>query len=72
MVMGDYYLDGPVYLKSGVDLRGVWSEDDSPYETRFYLHGDPTSGPDGIINADGVTGVDVRKSLGYVSRRARG
>lgn len=52
--MGDYYLDGPVFLKSGVSLLGVFSEDDSPYETHFNMHGSST-GADGVINADGVS-----------------
>ena len=56
--MGDYYLDGPVFLKSGVSLIGDWSEDDSPYETVFHVHGSGT-GADGVINADGVSGAYV-------------
>ena len=56
--MGDYYLDGPVFLKSGVSLIGDWSEDDSPYETQFHVHGSGT-GADGVINADGVSGAYV-------------
>lgn len=56
--MGDYYLDGPVFLKTGIHLNGRWSEDDSPYETQFHMHGSGT-GADGVINADGVLGVIV-------------
>lgn len=53
-------MDGPIFLKSGVDLLGRWSEDDSPYETEFILHGDAVfTGTDGIINANGVTDVQV-------------
>lgn len=60
LVMGEYYMDGPIFLKSGVDLLGTWSEDDAPYETEFILHGDATvAGTDGVINADGVTDVQV-------------
>ena len=59
LVQGDYYLDGPVHLKSGISLLGVVSED-SPYNTALYLHGSGT-GADGIINADGVEGVVVSK-----------
>lgn len=53
LVMGDYYSDGPVFLKTDVNLLGRWSEDDSPYETQFHMHGSST-GADGVINADGV------------------
>lgn len=62
MVMGDYYLDGPVFLKSGVNLLGVWSEDDSPYETAFIMHGSGT-GADGVINAHGVSDILVRTPI---------
>lgn len=55
--MGDYYLDGPVYLKSGISLLGVFSED-SPFETALSTHGSGT-GADGVIVADGVSGVVV-------------
>lgn len=58
LIMGDYYLDGPVFLKSGIHLNGIWSEDDSPYETQFSMHGSGT-GADGVINADGVSGAMV-------------
>lgn len=65
--MGKYYIDGPIFLKSGVDLLGSWSEDDYPYETQLILHGDEqVTGTDGIINAHGVTDVEVRR------RRSRG
>lgn len=56
--MGKYYLDGPVFLKSNVSLLGRWSEGASPYETQLEMHGSST-GADGLINADGVSGVVV-------------
>ena len=64
--MGDYYLDGPVFLKTGIHLNGRWSEDDSPFETRFRMHGSGT-GADGVINADGVSDAFVST---YLPRRA--
>lgn len=42
---GDYYLDGPLFLKSGVSLMGDYSEDDAPYTTKFRMHGSGT-GPE--------------------------
>lgn len=62
MVMGKYYTDGPIFLKSGVDLIGRWSED-PPYETRLIMHGSPT-GTDGIIVADNISGVVVSNANG--------
>lgn len=56
--MGDYYLNGPVFLKTGVSLLGTFSEDDSPYQTQFNMHGSGT-GADGVINAIGVSGALV-------------
>lgn len=56
--MGDYYLDGPVLLKSGIKLVGIVSED-SPFNTAFFVHGSGT-GADGVIIADGVSDALVR------------
>lgn len=57
LVMGDYYLDGPVLLKSGISLVGIVSED-SPFITALSVHGTGT-GSDGVIVADGVSGALV-------------
>ena len=56
LVSGDYYLDGPVFLKSGISLVGIVS-DDAP-GTGLNLHGSGT-GADGVVNADGVSGALV-------------
>lgn len=59
--MGAYYIDGPVFLKSGVDFYGDWRDDDPPFATWLYLHDVATSASvDGIMNADGVSDVTVR------------
>ena len=52
---GDYHLDGPVFLKTGIHLNGISRESD---RTGFNMHGSGT-GADGIINADGVSGALV-------------
>ena len=54
---GDYYLDGPVFLKSGISLVGE-SGEGSPYNTELNLHGSGT-GADGVINADSIEGAVV-------------
>ena len=54
---GDYYLDGPVFLKSGISLVGE-SGEDAPYYTELNLYGSGT-GADGVINADGIEGAMV-------------
>ena len=56
LVSGNYYLDGPVFLKSGIILVGIVG-DDAPFSI-FYVHGSGT-GADGVINADGVSGALV-------------
>lgn len=59
--MGAYYIDGPVFLKSGVNFYGDWRDDDPPYATWLYLHDIATSASvDGIVNGDGVKDVTVR------------
>jgi len=35
--MGDYFVDGPIFLKSGVSFSGTWS-DDTPNYTTFQLY----------------------------------
>lgn len=68
LVQGEYFLDGPVFLKSGVDLLGTFSED-SPFQTEFIIHVDGTPiGVDGVVNADEVTDVLVRTSRGRTQR----
>lgn len=58
LMRGDYYIDGPVFLKSGVRLRGRRSEDGDSIDTWFHLHGSGT-GADGMITIDGVSGALV-------------
>eukprot|EP00904_Undaria_pinnatifida_P002876 jgi/Undpi1/1258/HiC_scaffold_109.g14172.m1 len=58
LVEGDYYLDGPVFLKSGISLVGE-SGEGSPYNTELNLHGSGT-GADGVINADSIEGAVVQ------------
>ncbi|CAM9670498.1 unnamed protein product [Ascophyllum nodosum] len=56
LTMGDYYVDGNIYMKSGVVLNGRASED-PPYITEFFLE-DGAAGKtaiDAIIVVDGVT-----------------
>lgn len=54
--LGDFYLDGPVFLKSGVNLRGDSNSEEG--STEFIMHGSGT-GADGVINAIGVSGALV-------------
>ena len=49
-------MDGPVFLKSGINLVGIVS-DDTP-GTTVYVR-ESGSGADGVINADGVSGALV-------------
>lgn len=61
---GDYYLDGPIFLKSGVTLGGGFSDDSPrwPYLRRYDGPNTGNTAEDAIIVADGATGAEVRPS----------
>ena len=61
LITCDFYVDGPVLLKSGIRLVGKRRES-SPSFTDLIVHGSGTS-EDGIIVADGVSGALVSTSL---------
>eukprot|EP00904_Undaria_pinnatifida_P008909 jgi/Undpi1/5148/HiC_scaffold_19.g08499.m1 len=58
LISGTYYVDGPVLLKDGIDLTGSFQLDDGELTQLESYVGD-NSGYEGIIVADGVTGVEV-------------
>lgn len=55
--MGSYYVDGNIFMKSGVHLEGQFSIDDDPNETTFILEEDAggKTDVDAMIVMDGVT-----------------
>lgn len=55
LLPGGFYVDGPVFLKSGISLVGLDFETGS---VRLLVHGSGT-GADGIIVAEGVSGASV-------------
>ncbi|CAM9670164.1 unnamed protein product [Ascophyllum nodosum] len=57
LTMGDYYVDGNIFMKSGVFLNGDYSIDDSPHTTDLILEDDAAGNTaiDAIIVVDGVT-----------------
>eukprot|EP00904_Undaria_pinnatifida_P008259 jgi/Undpi1/4563/HiC_scaffold_18.g07917.m1 len=60
---GDYFIDGPVFLKSGVTLDGEYS-DDSPNWTTFLLYEDSNTvqtGEDAIMVIDGVEYISFQR-----------
>lgn len=60
---GDYFLDGPVFVKSGVTLQGATS-DDYPAWTYFNLHegaNNDNTAEEAILVFDGVTDATVEK-----------
>ncbi|CAM9301088.1 unnamed protein product, partial [Laminaria digitata] len=62
LTWGNYYLDGPVLLKSGVTVVGEFSDEGSVYWTRLNIQ-EGATGADGIINTDGVTDVELRNMI---------
>lgn len=61
MHLGDHYVDGPIFIKSGVTLSGSWI-DESPTFSFLYVYGDSSSintGEDGIIVIDGAIDAEV-------------
>lgn len=62
---GDYFLDGPIFVKSGVIINGGYS-DDAPNYPFFQFYNGPNSestGEDAMIVIDGVTGAEVSTLL---------
>lgn len=58
---GDYFLDGPIFIKSGVTLSGSYS-DDVPTFPFFRLHDGPNTAStteDAVIVIDGATDAEV-------------
>jgi len=55
---GDFFIDGPLFLKSGVSFSGTWS-DDSPGFTFFNLYQGENNGKtseDAVFVVDGGRG----------------
>ncbi|CAM9500688.1 unnamed protein product [Scytosiphon promiscuus] len=53
---GEYYVDGPIFVKSGVTLDGHWYDDSEWCELVLYGDDDGVTGEEAIIVLDGVTG----------------
>lgn len=71
MILGDYFLDGPIYMKSGVTLDGTWI-DESPTFSFLYLYESENfsnTAENGVIVIDGVTDAEVRYKLRAVTLR---
>eukprot|EP00904_Undaria_pinnatifida_P008258 jgi/Undpi1/4562/HiC_scaffold_18.g07916.m1 len=60
--LGEYYLDGPIFVKSGVTISGQYSSEFTTYTEFILYEGDNigVSGEDGIIVIDSVTGAEER------------
>lgn len=58
LIPGTYFVDGPVLLKDGIDLKGMFFLDDGEL-TRMESYGGGSLGYEAIITADGVTGGEV-------------
>ncbi|CAM9648998.1 unnamed protein product [Ascophyllum nodosum] len=59
--LGDFLVDGNIYIKSGVSLEGRFSDDDSPFSTNIQLD-DSAAGNtavDAIIVIDGIADAKV-------------
>ncbi len=62
---GDFFVDGPLFLKSGVSFSGTWS-DDSPNYTKFKLYPGENNGnttEDAIFVVDGGRGGVVSSTV---------
>eukprot|EP00904_Undaria_pinnatifida_P008263 jgi/Undpi1/4567/HiC_scaffold_18.g07921.m1 len=69
LIEGDYFIDGPIFMKSGVTLDGQW-QDDFPSWTYFVFYEGENSaitGEDAVIVMDGVTDAEIE----YVYSRRR-
>lgn len=60
--LGEYYLDGPIFVKSGVTISGQYSSEFTTYTEFILYEGDNIgiSGEDGIIVIDSVKGAEER------------
>lgn len=61
MILGDFFIDGPIYIKSGVTLDGSWI-DESPVFSFLWLYEGSNFGSvteDAVIVVDGVTDAEV-------------
>ncbi|CAM9327321.1 unnamed protein product, partial [Hapterophycus canaliculatus] len=61
---GEYYVNGPIFLKSGVTLDGYWYDDSEWCELMLYSDGDDVTGEEAMVVIDGVTGASV-ESLSF-------
>lgn len=71
MQEGNYFLDGPVFVKSGVTLSGTFNAE-GPALTFFILYEGDNNGKtaeEGVIVIDGVT--DAEASTGFRLRKRR-
>lgn len=61
LIEGDYFIDGPIFMKSGVTLDGQW-QDDFPSWTYFVFYegeNSASTGEDAVIVMDGVTDAEA-------------
>lgn len=58
---GDYYIDGPIFLKSGVFIDGDWKDEYPTFCWLVLYDGDSNTvtGEDAMVVVDGVTGGEV-------------
>lgn len=62
MHLGDHFVDGPIFIKSGVTLSGSWIAESPQFSFLFVYEGsnNRNTGEDGIIVIDGATDAEVR------------
>ncbi|CAN0295555.1 unnamed protein product, partial [Ectocarpus sp. 12 AP-2014] len=58
---GDYYIDGPIFLKSGVFIDGDWKDEYPSFCWLVLYDGDSNTvtGEDAMVVVDGVTGGEL-------------
>ena len=63
MHLGDHFVDGPIFMKSGVTLSGSWIAESPQFSFLSVYEGSSNSntGETGIIVIDGATDAEVRK-----------
>lgn len=69
MILGDFFIDGPIYMKSGVTLDGSWI-DEAPVFSFLWLYEGSNFGnvaEDAVIVVDGVTDAEVGTVQQYVA-----
>ena len=61
MRLGDYFVDRPIFIKSGVTLSGSWIDEAPTFTFLLVYEGSNSrnSGEDGIIVIDGATDAEV-------------